>query len=55
MNRLKELLANYDNQTMEIELVDLLIAELNARATTIEFLGSQLKDIRESSKWDKMI
>ena len=27
MDRLKELLTNYTNQTMEIELVDLLIAD----------------------------
>ena len=50
MDRLKELLNNYANQTMEIELVDLLIAELNNRATTIEFLGGQLKALREIKK-----
>jgi hypothetical protein len=47
MDRLKELLTNYTNQTMEIELVDLLIAELNNRATTIEFLGGQLEVLKE--------
>tara|TARA_R110002012_G_scaffold233375_2_gene406560 strand:+ start:671 stop:832 length:162 start_codon:yes stop_codon:yes gene_type:complete len=47
MDRLEELLNNYTNQTMEIELVDLLIAELNNRATTIEFLGGQLKALKE--------
>jgi len=50
MDRLKELLTNYTNQTMEIELVDLLIAELNNRATTIKFLGGQLKTARELNK-----
>ena len=46
MDRLNELLNNYTNQTMEIELIDLLIAELNNRATTIEFLGEQLETLK---------
>jgi hypothetical protein len=46
MDRLDELLNNYNNQTMEIELVDLLIAELNNRAITIKFLGGQLEALR---------
>jgi len=51
MDRLNELLANYNNDTgLSIEIIDLLVTELNIRATTIEFLGSQLKDIRESIK-----
>ena len=48
MDRLNELLNNYNNDTeMSIEIIDLLVAELNNRATTIEFLGSQLEDLRE--------
>lgn len=51
MDRLNELLDNYNNDTgMPIEIIDLMIAELNARATTIEFLGSQLADAKELSK-----
>jgi hypothetical protein len=50
MDRLKELLENYANQTMGIELVDLMIAELNARAMTIEFLGIQLENLKEIVK-----
>ncbi len=48
MDRLNELLNNYNNDTeLSIEIIDLLVAELNNRATTIEFLGSQLKDAKE--------
>ncbi len=47
MDRLSELLALYSEQTMEIELVDLLMKELNNRAVTIEFLGGQLDKLKE--------
>ena len=51
MDRLNELLNNYNNETdLSIEIIDLLVAELNVRATTIEFLGSQLEDLKELAK-----
>lgn len=46
MDRLSELLVLYSEQTMEIELVDLLIEELNNRAVTIGFLGEQLDKLK---------
>tara|TARA_R110002096_G_scaffold418760_1_gene623046 strand:+ start:191 stop:379 length:189 start_codon:yes stop_codon:yes gene_type:complete len=46
MDRLVELLKIYSEQTMEIELVDLMVAELNARKDTIHGLGNQLMTIK---------
>ena len=51
MDRLNKILSNYDNdKDLSIEIVDLLIAELNNRATTIEFLGGQLESAATEAK-----
>lgn len=51
MDRLNELLNNYNNdKDLSIEIIDLLVAELNTRAATIEFLGGQLEVARELNK-----
>ena len=48
MNRLNELLSRVDNDGLQdsetYELIKLMVAELNARKDTLEFMGSQLID-----------
>ena len=51
MDRLNELLARVDNDGLQdsetYELIKLMVAELNARKDTLEFMGSQLIDVTE--------
>ena len=48
MDRLNELLSKVDNEGLQdsetYELIKLMVAELNARKDTLEFMGSQLID-----------
>jgi len=52
--RMNDLFIQYDAHSLtELEtreLVSLMFTELNARATTIKFLGGQLKDAKELVK-----
>ena len=48
MDRLNDLLSRVDNEGLQdsetYELIKLMVAELNARKDTLEFMGSQLID-----------